>query len=276
MNFFYKKHLDVDTYNEMLSLAEFCTKYENINKHIFLEDDINAITELPAYYIASDTDGRLTGFMGVFTPDKHTCEIYCCVHPNYRQKHIFSRLLELFLNTIKNFNIRDIYFIADPGSKSVKIISRHIGAELKASEYMLEFPLDKQTDNNQSFTSIISQNDLGIYISPAYNENNSASACDNEKDIAITITKNSTPIGKCNLFILNSDATIYGFEIFENYRNLGYGKISLQLILNYARSKNMSNVLLHVSGNNKAAYHLYMTNGFSVKEQIDYYLLEIS
>lgn len=55
---------------------------------------------------------------------------------------------------------------------------------------------------------------------------------------------------------------IYDFIIFEEFRNLGYGKQTMAFLDEKAKEMNISQIDLHVFAHNKGAIHLYEQTGF--------------
>lgn len=259
MNIYATSHLDNTLQSDIIELVKLCAEYDGTGEHIFLEEDINALPKLPAYYIATTKpDNMLIGYMGVFTPDEYNCEVYCYVHPEYRNQHIFTRLSALLKKNLKNYDTDTIHFVAAPDSVTVSKIAQHLRAHHEPSDYILI---------NNPGTRIISGTNDTLYIEELPHEE--------ESEETVSIINDGICIGKCGLFFLGSCATIHDFEIFEKHRNKGFGRLSLNLILDFLADKNITDVILHVTESNKAACHLYMTNGFHIKEQTDYYSIKV-
>ncbi|WP_086444454.1 GNAT family N-acetyltransferase [Candidatus Enterococcus lemimoniae] len=55
---------------------------------------------------------------------------------------------------------------------------------------------------------------------------------------------------------------IYDFIIFEEHRNMGYGKQTIARLSEKAKDINVSRIDLHVFAHNKGAIHLYEKTGF--------------
>lgn len=60
----------------------------------------------------------------------------------------------------------------------------------------------------------------------------------------------------------DSKLFIYDFIIFQEFRNMGYGKQTIACLDKKARGMNVSQIDLHVFAHNKGAIHLYEQAGF--------------
>ena len=149
--------------------------------------------------------------------------------------------------------------MAAPDSVTATKVAQHLHARHEPSDYILINTLGNRIVSTGT-------NDT-LYIEELPHKE--------EAEETVSIINDGIRIGECGLFYLGSCATIHGFEIFEKYRNKGFGKLFLNLILDFLAGKNITDVILHVTESNKAACHLYMTNGFHIKEQTDYYSINI-
>ena len=80
-------------------------------------------------------------------------------------------------------------------------------------------------------------------------------------------------IGKCKIEISDTNASLYEFEIFEEYRNKGYGSAFLSKVTDYLSGKGVEKILLQVSGANTSAYKMYMHHGFKIYSSLDIFTL---
>ncbi|MEI5988557.1 GNAT family N-acetyltransferase [Enterococcus crotali] len=60
----------------------------------------------------------------------------------------------------------------------------------------------------------------------------------------------------------DSKLFIYDFIVFEEFRNVGYGKQTIACLAEKAKEMNVSQIDLHVFAHNKGAIHLYEQTGF--------------
>ncbi|MBU3098882.1 MULTISPECIES: GNAT family N-acetyltransferase [Clostridium] len=84
---------------------------------------------------------------------------------------------------------------------------------------------------------------------------------------AIFIKYNNEPIGYGQIIVEEKSAIIVNFGIIGKNRNVGYGKVLLEYLLNIAMDNNFSKVSLRVDADNIVAFNLYRSLGFSVKKE---------
>ncbi|MGX7139067.1 GNAT family N-acetyltransferase [Enterococcus silesiacus] len=64
----------------------------------------------------------------------------------------------------------------------------------------------------------------------------------------------------------DSKLFIYDFIIFEEFRNVGYGRQTIACLTENAKGINVSQIDLHVFAHNKGAIHLYEQTGFKATD----------
>jgi RimJ/RimL family protein N-acetyltransferase len=79
--------------------------------------------------------------------------------------------------------------------------------------------------------------------------------------------KEDVPIGYCQCFSLGSDVWELGWVIHPEYQNLGYGKLSVQLLLLEVFAMGGSAAELVVLKANYKAFAIYVRFGFQVIEE---------
>lgn len=234
-------------------LLESCRHHDNINGCISLDSSINAITDIPCFYLAY-RENTLCSLLTLFIPDEYECEIYAYTSPECRQHHLFTTLLSKALSYINDTSIETILITAEPTSISAKNTADSLRLPLSHSEYMLSY-------NAKSIPA--PQHTLNLNFTQ---KNDTAAIC---------LTKNNTQIARCHLYIHGTYASIFDFEVTKKNRHKGYGKESLLLIIEYLQKRDITSISLHVSSTNPTALNLYTKYGFTVKEQLDYYRIQM-
>ncbi len=277
----------------------------------FLNDDI--VKELE--YLSSRCDGyepffnlgykhflyydnnNLVGFLS-YLPDedcKNVCEVTALVLPAYRNKGIFSSLLDTAKKHFPNFKFY--------GNIGEMLINSSINKRIYFVEYFMQFSYDDflainwndifdKCDNLYTFENKIyelsfdfSDDDkyyLGYFDEVDYNilnANNNVATNDiinNTKNISLININLDEPVCVCNLDYQMSFTNIYGVftENSLRHKGLGYALI-YNLIYDYFDNDDTSNkpLVLNVSSNNKNAFKLYKKCDFKEQNRINYYYI---
>lgn len=253
MNIITTTALSSNQFYDAKTLVELCRLTDNTKGISFLENDVNAIDNFPAFYMMYQ-GGTLVSFLSVFVPNQEECEVYANTLPRYRKQGCFRILYELAFEQIKNYGIRRIYFVNEPNCISGCEALRRIGAKLESSEYLMSY---------------------NMRIKPQYQGILELKSSKSEGGEFLETYRNGVKVGEVHLQIENNVATIYGVEIEQKYRGRRFGVETLLLTIDYLQKKGCCKIILHVSGSNRVAYHLYSHHGFVHVEQIDYWLKNV-
>ncbi|MDE5780879.1 MAG: GNAT family N-acetyltransferase [Lachnospiraceae bacterium] len=254
MNTITTSNLTKNQISDINLLLKTCRSHDNINGCISLDSSINSITYMPCFFLTYEGK-TLCSILTIFTPTDYECEIYAYTLPEYRQKHLFSNILSKALKHIKKSTIQNIYLVAEPNSISATMTAAAMNILLDYSEYMLSYDMNI----TPSPEHILSINHL--------KENNTDT---------IHLTYEHTLIALCHLYIHETYASIFDFEVIEKYRGKGYGREALLMLIEYLIKLNISSITLNVSSKNKKAHKLYTSHGFFIKEQLDYYHIPVN
>jgi RimJ/RimL family protein N-acetyltransferase len=241
--------LTSDQRQDIENLIYLCKIQDGTEGIRFLESDMNEYPDFDCFYLLYE-NAELISFLSVFIPNAKECEIYSYTLPVFRKKGCFSSLLKAALKQLDFYEIHCVYFVCEPESHSGKQALASVHAVPFSSEYILKYNTAKAPQ-------------------PEY----SLKLCYNKKLTHFeTLLKNKI-IGKCDVDHSDFCSTIYNFEVEACKRGQGYGKETLLLIIEHLLNNDCENIMLHLSNTNKAAYHLYMHNGFIISKQLDYWKL---
>lgn len=242
--------LTLDQLHEVTALIEVCRQTDNTRGISFLEGEMNAIHNFPAFFLMY-CKNCLVSFLSIFVSDSRQCEIYANTLPEYRKQGLFCRLYEAAEQKIREYRIEKIYFVNDPESFSGNQVLRHIGAKLDVSEYLMSYNMSLEPEPQGILTLMHSRTENGELLE---------------------VYKEKVRAGSINLELEQNTAFIYHVEIKPKLRGRGYGTEALLLTLQYLKALGYKKILLHVSSSNKIAYHMYSHHGFVQIEQIDYWI----
>ncbi|MBE5927285.1 MAG: GNAT family N-acetyltransferase [Lachnospiraceae bacterium] len=247
MEIFCTNKLNQSINEQVSNLLDICKQYENINGCIFLEDDINYIQDFPCYIYCTISD-VLVGFLSIFIPDDTSCEIYAYVHPNYRNRHIFTSMYDKALNLLKATTISDIQIVCEPNSTGEQmLLAKECSNPI--CECMMKFNHSYCPETHTDFSLI------------PYNNNT-----------YIELTYNNIILGHCRIDYTKNCATIYDVEIYEENRGKGYSKILINLVLNHIKK---SSIVLHVTASNTNALRAYTSCGFEIIDELHFYKISL-
>ncbi|VYT71406.1 GNAT family N-acetyltransferase [Clostridium tertium] len=279
-----KKYLDENDIKLIGSLEDICIKEDNINFKLELEyrteikkeydKSLNDINEI-LYYL----NDELIGYVGISSFSRNIAEINGMVHPGFRRKGIFTRIIEMGLEECRKRNFKEILLLSDDKSISGIKFIENIEAIYSFSECKmtcLEWKV-KEINNESIFVKANNKNakDIDMLNTIFFNDVSSEIILpeDEEKNNHITylIKIQDKLIGKIKVSIEENSAYISGFGIIPEYRGKGFGKASLVKVLNNLKSENISKVELDVEVKNKSALNLYKSCGFKEGSIMNYY-----
>ncbi|SHJ23478.1 GNAT family N-acetyltransferase [Parasporobacterium paucivorans] len=235
--------------DEINNLINLCKSEDNMETPVFLESDMNEFPDFPCFFLIYD-GSQLAGFISVFIPDPFECEVYAYTRPDYRGKGCFKTLFRMVKEQLDIFDIPTVMFVNCPESRIGVMALISIGASFHNSDYILKYdssqlPVPGHFLNLEPFTED-GVTGYRTFLDGRY-------------------------IGECFIDDSLGSSTIYSFEIHPALRGMGYGRETLLLVLEELLASGRDNIILHLSGSNKAAYRLYTTNGFQILHQVDYW-----
>lgn len=269
---------------EITNLQEKCNEYEGLRNEAFLSNEINFNKDIDCFYLCYEK-GQLVSFLNTFIPQNDEAEIIAFTHPNFRKRGYFKRLFYTSIDNLKNECIDKILFVIESNSDSGKnALLRFPFTQWERSEYTLFCNINNMKLNNNELklknVDIHNKEECSNMIEYIFNMpkgsnevfvENTINSKDRDAYIAYI---DDISIGTFNLKYSDDNAFIYGLGIIDNYKGRGYGKKLLSLALNKAFYR-ANKVVLDVDSDNLTAYNLYISNGFNIDYQIDYYGLKI-
>nr|WP_263326818.1 GNAT family N-acetyltransferase [Neobacillus sp. Marseille-Q6967] len=224
-------------------------------------------------------DGRLVGFLGSYGfGDK--VELCGMVHPDFRRRRIFSKLIEKGLEETKKQNIKTILLNAPTGSITAKEFLKKIPCQFSIAEYQMQWQeTELSVDPTVIVRPSISKDDwkaeiqlevsgFGMTEKEAGDYNQYIR--DSGGDQNLIIEKEGKIVGKMRVSESNDEAWIYGFTIFPELRGQGIGRKALTNVVKMQQRKGLP-VFLEVEAKNAHALGLYESCGFRTYHSQDYY-----
>jgi ribosomal protein S18 acetylase RimI-like enzyme len=224
-------------------------------------------------------DGRLVGFLGSYDFGNKV-ELCGMVHPDYRRRGIFSRLLTMGLEEVKKRNIKTILLNAPTDSHTAKGLLKNIPCAFSFAEYQMKWQkTELAEDSSVTIRSSFSNDDLEMEIQLdvlgfGLNESEASEMNrrirENSSDQRLIIEVEGETVGKMRVSESNGEAWIYGFVVFPEFRGKGIGRKALSKVVKIEDHKGLS-IFLEVEAKNAHALGLYESCGFRSYHSQDYY-----
>jgi ribosomal protein S18 acetylase RimI-like enzyme len=228
-------------------------------------------------------DGRLAGFLGSYYFGNKV-EICGMVHPDYRRRGIFSKLLENALEEAKNHKARTILLNAPTESQSAKEFLKEIPCTLSMVEYQMKWQkTELPEDHSVTVRPSLSEEDMEAEIQLdvqcfGLNEEEARQYKQENKDLTtdlrLMIEAEGIVAGKMRLAEMNGESWIYGFAVFPELQGKGTGRKALSKVVKMQEEKGFS-IFLEVEAKNANALRLYESCGFRSYHSQDYYKVDL-
>lgn len=281
-----KKDIEEEDYKKIKELQKICVDNQEINLKLELEfklslkkrnnSPLKAINEF--LYCEENI---LIGYLGISSFGGNVAEITGMVHPQWRRKGIFTRLLDLAEDECRRRNFDEVLLLCDDNSEAGKAFIKATAAKYSFSEYKMKLKERPQGRECSRLTLRKAKNSDGEEIGKLNsiffgNPNIQISYPEEEEKnnrITYMIEFQCKTIGKIRVESDNNLSYIYGFGLLPEYRGKGYGREALTAALNLIENKNIDDVYLDVAAENIRALNLYKSCGFVEESVMNYYEL---
>lgn len=227
---------------------------EEINNLVKAQDKVK---HLPLYFDFDDDrctyylcfeNKTLMSVTALFEIDTDIYEAIAYTDILNRCKGYFRAVYEYICNELgTGFSIS---FICERNYTPAIKTAKKMSLKYDCTETMMELDLSEYTENNIADIDIIKEDDI-CYI-----------------------FKSDTEIGSFCFytFTFNSnDIYFHSFNIYEDYRNKGLGRLSMKAILYFLKNLGKTKIHLQLLLENLPAYKIYTELGFNIVSEISYY-----
>lgn len=228
-------------------------------------------------------DGKLCGFLGCYYFGNKV-EICGMVHPDYRRRGIFSKLLEDALEEAKKREARTILLNAPTESHSGKEFLKNLPCSLAMVEYQMKWQkTELAEDDTITVRPSFSEEDWEAEIQLdvqcfGLNEQEARQYKLENQDLSsdrrLIIEVEGKLAGKMRLSEMNGESWIYGFSVFPELQGKGIGRKALSKVVKMEDEKGLS-IFLEVEAKNSHALKLYESCGFRSYHSQDYYKVNL-
>lgn len=230
-------HLNSKRLAQIEGLRRECSALDG-TEYRFYTGDADARDFFALYYEGK----RLTGF--AFCCCGEPAEISGAIHPDFRGRHIFARMVSALKNHAKagtyEFSGRDAY----PGFIEC---AKSLGAVCRREEHLMRF-----TAKEPPACPLLQ-----------YSER--------ENGNVFLFGEPERPSGHISLSYDGALVNIYNVYVEPRLRGQGLGYSMMCSVLDRLATENMKNIVLQVSGSNKPALALYAKCGFEITDSVVFY-----
>lgn len=263
-------------YKQINELQDLCNINDKTNIKLELdrrvnmdrssETRLNEINEF-FYYV----DEVLVAYIQISSLGNNIGEINGLIHPNWRNKGLFSRLLGFAAEECRNRKFTKLVLLSEAQSSYGVDFINIVGRKFAFLEYRMK--LVKKVTFQHSGISLRKAEEFDLQeiqrqnILFFYDEyiNDSFLQQEQEKQNTYMIELREQVIGKISIDYSDNSAYIFGVVILPNFRRKGYAKVALSKAIDLIKGKNINNIELDVECNNISALNLYKACGFEEK-----------
>ncbi|RDW17649.1 N-acetyltransferase [Oceanobacillus arenosus] len=224
-------------------------------------------------------NGVLVGFLGLYGFGNKV-EICGMVHPQFRRKGIFTKLLSKAIEVCIERQYDEILLNAPANSETAKKLLQLITCNYAFTEYQMkwhetEIIEDKDVGIRPSISAADLQLEIQLDVScfgfseeEAIDYNNRIRSEGDQQFNIIEFAGEA--VGKIRISHEENNTWIYGFAILPEYQGNGIGRKALKKIV-LEEHKKGNNIFLEVEATNDLALRLYESCGFQSFHAQDYY-----
>lgn len=207
-------------------------------------------------------------------------EMCAMVHPDHRQKGIFTKLFQEILDSLKTRKTQKLYINAPPESDCAKKTLKKLGATYAYSDYQMrwsnkdvpepEVDIQLRTATADDRETIIDLDVKGFNLTKEESEILVNVLKKDAGHRTYMIEKDGKTVGKLRLKAEGIETYIFGFTVDPDYRRQGIGKAALIEVIKQ-ESEAGHVVFVEVGIEDERGLHLYEAVGFETYQQQDYY-----
>lgn len=186
---------------------------------------------------------RLVGF--AFLCAGEPAEISGFVHPDFRRRHIFTRMVK---DLKKHAKAGAYEFSGWDGYPGFRECAAAFGASDRREEYLMRFASETLPVCAKALRYVRQEDGTLLFF-----ENGKA------------------PIGRVTLYYDGALANICNVFVEPDFRGHGVGFSMLCFVLSELKGQGVNKIILQVSGSNKPALSLYAKCGFEIADSVVFY-----
>lgn len=277
-----KERLNLKDYEDISNLQKLCLERENTALKLELDyklgrkdqatRSLNEINEFMYY-----EENELIGYLGI-CDFGDAIEVNGMVHPEYRRRKIFTRLLNLAKDEWQNRKPKKMLLLCDKKSEAgqgfintLDIIHDHTEYEMFLTNNERKFNF--LNDITLRAATIKDSSQLRKQDSIYFDNEDEVEDNTNEVDVINSYLAeiDNDIVGKVRLELNNNVGGIYGLGVLPQYRSKGYGRDILTWSIKKLKEMGAKKIMLQVSVSNESALHIYTSSGFEITSTMNYF-----
>jgi len=274
-------------------LADICDALDGIKLKLnWISLQTRSVHETNDFLIYEN--GDLIGYLGIYSFQASEAEISGMIHPLYRRRGLFTKLVDAAVEECTRRGFEQILFINHHRSTSGQAFLIARGTTYKVSEHWMR---SQRTDEDLSGMNVPGMTKNAIHLRSASVEDKellirlnmsgfAMEEADSREYVERTISSpleftfiaeaQGDPIAKLGVTYEEGSAFIYGFCVNPEQRGKGYGRRVLVELMNMLqREQGKTRFELEVAVENARALGIYEDCGFQVISANDYYELKL-
>ncbi|HRX13737.1 MAG TPA: GNAT family N-acetyltransferase [Eubacteriales bacterium] len=278
MNIVKTNFLTADQTDAVLNLQKIVSEFDKTQDKVWLSNEINIDKNMPSFFMAYEHN-TLAGFLTVFMPGKLLPEITAFTRPDYRQKGVFTKLLNEANEILRGYGVKEILFVVNNDSESGKLVIEKKQNTYSHTEARMVCDAAQKFQSALTFVPCAKNNvkvfakiQMAVFNDKKSDYDFSDSLLNNPDREGYIAYLDKTAIGAFGLYFDKAadEVFLYGVGVMERYRGRGYGKQMLMFAQNIGLRR-QSKVVLDVNVQNDTALNLYLKAGFSPIYKMNYF-----
>jgi ribosomal protein S18 acetylase RimI-like enzyme len=230
------------------------------------------------------SDGRLVGFLGIYSHGAPVLELAGMVDPEFRRRGIGTALVDEALQVCRERPHTATLLVVPRGSVAGRALALRRGGTLDHSEHALRLlgqpsavradPLVTiRTATVQDLPAVDELLTFGFGWAPSAPDDPGKDRPASIDPNMFVVERDNELIGTVRLIAEGNSAGVYGFVIHPGHQGRGIGRDVLHRLCLKARADGAKSVNLEVATDNDRALNLYTSLGFTRVTTEDYYTL---
>ncbi len=225
-------------------------------------------------------EGRLVGFLGLYSFGGSPVELSGMVHPTYRRRGIGTRLLNEAMALSRARGHDHVLLVAPRTSTGGRIMAESRGGLLDHSEHALELngaPADTPSDPTLLLRAASRHDAVAMdeILSEAFGHSPGPLNLDDPGQSVLVAERNGVVIATLRVSESDNEWGIYGLAVESNHRGAGVGRDLLGRICRRANENGVTRLHLEVEVDNDRALGLYTSLGFTRTATEDYFAIPL-